>query len=90
MGCGTPVIMSYHPEATAWIIRAPAPILSAWSVEDVIQHVVALRDPGYREQVSRRGREWFLRHHSSQRILADHLAAYKEALQGQAGLRQVA
>jgi glycosyltransferase involved in cell wall biosynthesis len=90
MGCGTPVIMSYHPEATAWIIRAPAPILSAWNVEDVIRHVVALRDAGYHDQVSRRSREWFLRHHTSQRILADHLAAYREALQGRADLRQVA
>jgi glycosyltransferase involved in cell wall biosynthesis len=90
MGCGTPVIMSYRPEATAWIIRAPAPILSAWSVEDVIRHVVALRDPAYHAQVSQRSREWFLRHHTSQRILDDHLAVYREALQGRADLRQVA
>jgi glycosyltransferase involved in cell wall biosynthesis len=90
MGCGTPVIMSYRPETTARIIPAPAPILSAWTVEDVVRHVVALRDPGYDEEVRRRGREWFVRYHTSQRILADHLAAYREALQGRADLRQVA
>jgi glycosyltransferase involved in cell wall biosynthesis len=90
MGCGTPVLMSYHPETTVWIIPEPAPILSTWEVEDVIRHVVVLLNPDYHEELSRRSRQWFLRNHTSQRILADHITAYREALQPRAAVRQVA
>jgi glycosyltransferase involved in cell wall biosynthesis len=80
MGCGAPVIMSYDPPAAAWIVAEPAPILSAWTVEAIVAHVVALQDVHYHAEVSRRGREWFERNHSSRRSLADHLAAYRHAL----------
>jgi glycosyltransferase involved in cell wall biosynthesis len=77
LGCAVPVIMSYDPEATAWIIPEPAPILSAWGPEEIANHVASLTDPDYRAEVGQRGREWFLRNHTSQRLLEDHLRVYQ-------------
>jgi hypothetical protein len=80
LGCGTPVIMSYDPKSTEWIVDEPAPILSAWGPEQIRDHLLSLRDEDFRRELGRRGRDWFNRQHSCKRILRDHLAVYRRLL----------
>ena len=39
LAAGAPVVMSYRPESTAWIVDEPAPILSAFDPTDVAEAV---------------------------------------------------
>jgi glycosyltransferase involved in cell wall biosynthesis len=80
MGCGVPVISSYEPDSTAWIVAEPAPILSAFTPAQIAEHLANLRDPFYHAEVSDRSLAWFRRNHSSKRLLDDHLCVYQEIL----------
>lgn len=90
MASGTPVVMSYRPESTEWIVPEPAPILPAFSPEEVADAVVRALEPGFREDYRRRARAWVHRYHHPRRIVRDHLSVYRRILEstsarGQAG-----
>ena len=65
IAAGVPVIMSYDPRSTAWIIPEAAPILPAWSPEEVVDAVVTALDPEWRAQYTSRASRWFDTYHSS-------------------------
>jgi glycosyltransferase involved in cell wall biosynthesis len=71
-----PVIMSYDPVSTEWLIPEPAPILTAWSADEIATAVRAALDPAWRAQYETRGQNWYKRFHSSQQVVDKHAAAY--------------
>jgi Glycosyl transferases group 1 len=81
IAAGTPVVMSYRPESTAWIVGEPAPILSAFTPEEVAAAVVQGLDPVWRSQFRKEARRWIHRYHHHDRMVLDHLRAYREVLE---------
>jgi glycosyltransferase involved in cell wall biosynthesis len=81
LAAGTPVIMSYKEESTAWIVDEPAPILAAFSPEEVTSAVVTAIDPHWRAEFENRARAWVDTHHHNDRMVRDHLAVYRRILE---------
>jgi glycosyltransferase involved in cell wall biosynthesis len=66
LACEKPVILNYKEHLHRWCYPELPPALNAASEEAVEQVVVRLLDnPEYRRDLGRRGRQWFLQHHSS-------------------------
>jgi glycosyltransferase involved in cell wall biosynthesis len=82
LAAGTPVIMSYEPESTKWIVDEPAPILAAFSPEEVAAAVEQALDPEWRRSFKKRARAWTHRHHSPARVVRDHLTVYRNLIEG--------
>jgi glycosyltransferase involved in cell wall biosynthesis len=77
MAAGVPVISSYVPESTRWIIEEPAPILPAFSPEQVCDRVMTALDPGWRHQYQVTAGRWIDTYHHPRRVVADHLHIYR-------------
>jgi hypothetical protein len=75
-----PVIMSYEPTSTEWIVAEPAPILSAFTPEDVVACVQKALDPVWKAQYQQQARHWIDAHHSSKVIASTHLDVYQKLL----------
>lgn len=81
LAAGTPVVMSYKPNSTAWIVEEPAPILPAFNPEEVTKAVIAALDPAWRTNFKDRARAWIDTHHHNDRVVRDHLTAYRRILE---------
>jgi glycosyltransferase involved in cell wall biosynthesis len=77
---GVPVIMSYDPKSTEWIMEEPAPILVATTPEEIADKLAYAVIPGHREDLARQGQQWFRRNHSPERVVQEHMDAYTQAL----------
>lgn len=77
LAAGVPVIMSYKPTSTAWILDEPAPIISAFSPEEVADAVEQALDPKWRRAFKVRAQVWTDRHHSPGRVARDHVRVYR-------------
>jgi len=84
MAAGLPVLMSYRPESTAWIVPEPAPILPVFTVADVVTQTVTALDPVWRRDYKVRARNWIARYHSRQRVVDEHLRMYEKVLENKA------
>lgn len=80
LAAGTPVVMSYRPESTAWIVPEPAPILAAFTPEQVADAVARALDPAEREALRRSAADWVHRYHHPRRVVRDHLDVYRRLL----------
>jgi hypothetical protein len=76
-----PVIMSYSPESTSWIISEDAPIIPAFKAEDVVKGVMQALDPQWLEEYRYRARTWFKSQHHADRIVSEHLQVYERLLE---------
>jgi len=83
LAAGTPVISSYEPESTAWIVNEPAPILSAFTAEEVAEAVIVALDPKWRASFNDRARHWVDAHHHQDRVITEHLRVYQHILERQ-------
>lgn len=83
LAAGTPVIMSYKPESTAWIVSEPAPILPAFAPDEVANAVAVALDPAWRADFKERARSWVDLHHHHNRVVHDHLTVYRQILEKQ-------
>ena len=81
IAAGVPVLMSYEPQSTAWIVSDPAPILTVRTPEDVVRQTLVALDPEWRNAYTDRARNWFMAQHSRKRVVSDHLKMYKRCLQ---------
>jgi glycosyltransferase involved in cell wall biosynthesis len=82
MAAGKPVIASYVPERTLWLIPEPAPILSAFCPEDIADAVVRALDPDWLADYERRARHWIDTYHHPGVVIAKHLQVYRNVLEG--------
>lgn len=80
LAVGTPVIMSYKPESTNWIIAEPAPIIAAFTPEEVVKGVLQALEPAWRQQFIKKARDWIDVHHHPDRIVQAHFVIYKKLL----------
>lgn len=81
IAAGVPVLMSYDPRSTEWIVSEPAPILTAWTVDDVVAQTLRALDPAWRVDYVERARRWTREQHSYRRVVAGHLAMYRKVLE---------
>ena len=75
-----PVIMSYDPESTKWLVAEPAPILSAWTVDDIVTRAKTALDPVWHEQYKVAARKWIDTCHNIQTVGASHVDVYRRLL----------
>jgi glycosyltransferase involved in cell wall biosynthesis len=73
---GVPVIMSYDPASTEWLVPEPAPILTAWTAEDIVTAVRTALDPAWRAAYRHQAERWYETHHSSRRVVEKHSEVY--------------
>lgn len=81
LAAGTPIIMSYKPESTAWIVNEAAPILSAFTPEDVVQAVLQALNPHYRLKFKEEARHWIHSQHHINRAVKEHMKVYSKILE---------
>ncbi|MCB1738821.1 MAG: glycosyltransferase [Gammaproteobacteria bacterium] len=80
LAAGTPVVMSFRSESTAWIVREPPPIIPAFDEAGVAEAVIRSLEPGFRHEYRRRAIDWVTTHHHPSRLVRDHLHAYRQLL----------
>jgi len=80
IAAGLPVLMSYDPASTSWIVSEPAPILTVWTPEDVVRQTLVALDPAWRLEYRRRAERWIREHHSGKRVVEGHLEMYETLL----------
>jgi glycosyltransferase involved in cell wall biosynthesis len=80
IAAGVPVLMSYDPRSTSAIVKEPAPILSVFSVADVVSQSLKVIDPLWRRHYQEVARRWIVENHSAARVVRDHLAMYARCL----------
>jgi glycosyltransferase involved in cell wall biosynthesis len=80
MAAGVPVLMSYDPASTSWIVPEPAPILTVWTPADVVAKTLVALDPAWRLEYRRRAERWIREYHSSKRVVEGHVAMYRAVL----------
>lgn len=81
LAVGTPVIMSYKPESTAWIINEPAPILPAFSPEEVSNAIEQALDQEWLFSFKKRALNWVDKYHNTTRVIEEHLRVYRKVLE---------
>lgn len=80
IACGTPVLMSYKQESTAWIVTRPAPIFAVHSVQEIVDALQKAVDPMFLKNYRREAEEWISECHHSGLIVEKHLRAYRAVL----------
>jgi glycosyltransferase involved in cell wall biosynthesis len=80
IAAGVPVISSYHPTSTAWLIPEAAPILAAFDAVSIAQAVTMALDPQWLVAYRRRARDWFDTYHTSGIVMRKHLEVYGRLL----------
>jgi hypothetical protein len=76
IGVGVPVTMSYDPASTEWLIPEAAPILSAWTTDDIVSAVKTALDPAWRVRYKAQAARWYDEHHSAREVVRKHADAY--------------
>lgn len=80
IAAGKPVLASYVPAETAWLIPEPAPIVSARTPEDIAEKTIMCLDPAWLAAYQERARRWIDTFHSPRNVIRDHLSAYRRIL----------
>ncbi len=71
LALGVPVASSYNPASTQEIAAEPAPILSIFTLQDLMMHIHNLSSDSYRNEYSVLARSWVEKWHSKDRIVRD-------------------
>jgi len=80
LAAGTPVVSSYIPEETAWLFPEPAPILSAFTSDDVRAQVHRAVDPAWRATFREEALRWIDTFHSPKNVVDEHLRVYGDII----------
>ena len=82
LACGTPVIMSYHPESTAWIMKEPAPLITAITEEEIVEGVKRTLDKEWLAQFKEQAARWIDAYHSPLQAVNQQVAVYRRMTEG--------
>ena len=85
LAAGVPVIMSYEPKSTDWIVEEPAPILPAFNPQDVTKQVLKALDKVWLFSFKARAKKWVHEYHHPHRIVTEHIAVYRKILEEKNG-----
>lgn len=80
IAAGIPVIMSYDPKSTEWLVAEPAPILTAHNASEIVAQVLRALDPAWLDDYRQRAAKWFDGHHSSRLVVEGHMDAYRRLI----------
>lgn len=80
LAAGRPVVMSYRPVSTAWIVEEPAPILAAFDPVGVAAAVDQALDPDWLRAFAGAASDWTDTYHHPHRIVRDHIRIYRTIL----------
>lgn len=80
LASGTPVIMSYKPESTDWIVKQPAPIIAAFSPKQIVDGVCLALKTEWRKLFDVESKDWINKYHSINRTLNSHFEVYNNIL----------
>jgi len=80
IAAGIPVIMSYDPKSTEWLIGEPAPILAAHNSAEIAAQVSCALDPEWRKLYAKRAAKWFDAQHSVRLVVKGHLDIYRRLI----------
>lgn len=80
IAAGIPVIMSYEPASTEWLVAEPAPILTAHNAVEIAAQVLRALDPAWLADYQQRAAKWFDAHHSSRLVVQGHMDAYRRLI----------
>jgi glycosyltransferase involved in cell wall biosynthesis len=83
IAAGVPVLMSYEPASTEWIIEQTAPILASHCVEDIVENVQRSVSSSYLDQYQKQAKHWFDENHSPETVLSKHVEVYSRLLKEQ-------
>jgi hypothetical protein len=90
LAAGTPVVMSYRPESTAWMISEPAPILPAFDESGVVSAVTTALEPNWRREFRERATRWIHAHHHPSLLVAEHLRVYERLIESKQAAHTIA
>ena len=77
---GIPVIMSYEPSSTEWLVAEPAPILTAHNAVEIAAQVLRALDSAWLADYRQRAAKWFDAHHSSRLVVQGHMDIYRRLI----------
>ena len=80
IAAGKPILSSYVPAETAWLIPEPAPIVSAYTPEEIAERTIECLDPAWLAAYAVRARNWVDCYHSPANVVRDHLRVYRRVL----------
>jgi hypothetical protein len=80
IAAGIPVIMSYNPKSTEWLVAEPAPILTAHNASEIAAQVPRALDPAWLDDYRQRAAKWFDAYHSSRLVVQGHMDAYRRLI----------
>lgn len=80
IAAGVPVVGSYVASETRWLIPEPAPIMPAYTPEQVADAVVQAIDPQWLSDYRQRARQWTDAYHSPNVVTREHLRTYRRVL----------
>lgn len=80
LAAGTPVIMSYRPESTAWMFAKPAPILAAFTPEQIADCAIKALEKEWLHNFKIIAKEWVDAYHSPEFLLNSHVKVYRDIL----------
>ena len=80
LAVGTPVIMSYRPHSTQWIAAEPAPLIEAFSPQDIVNGINLGIDDIWKAEFKVKARQWVDTYHSISLVLNKHLEIYKNLI----------
>jgi glycosyltransferase involved in cell wall biosynthesis len=83
LAAGKPVVGSYVPAETQWLFPEPAPVLSAFSPEEVAAAVEHALQPEWRAEHEKRARRWIDKFHHPNNVIENHLRVYRSVLNQQ-------
>lgn len=81
LALGVPVIMSYQPHSTAWMFSEPAPILAAFTEQEIVKMVLLALEPNWRIAYKKRAQNWMRTFHHTDKIVKEHLKIYKKIIE---------
>jgi glycosyltransferase involved in cell wall biosynthesis len=83
IAAGVPVIMSYDPKSTEWLVPEPAPILPAYNAAEIAIQVLRALDPVWLEDYRCRAAKWFDAYHSSRIVVKGHMDVFSSLIPDQ-------
>jgi len=89
LAAGTPVIMSYRPKSTAWMFSEPAPILAAFTPQEIANCAIKALDKKWLKEFRITARNWIDTYHSTEFLLNEHMKVYKKVLKDKLTLKPI-
>jgi glycosyltransferase involved in cell wall biosynthesis len=81
IAAGTPVLMSYLPASTSWLVSEPAPIIPAFDAPTIASGVARALTPDYRDSFMRDSKRWIAKCHSAERLVETHIGVYRNLIE---------